>query len=148
MLVDILPGHGCWLHVAFIQLIPPQSYPPCCGSGNVQLRVRVHTPPSHDAVQVLHGPHGDQPPLTERKKNRIVFYMSVHSISKLKFKIPKFGKGIRQRNYQFFTQICGKKSKYEIVLLTSCVYQYTDYFLQIFVIISITNALVISILIV
>lgn len=51
--VTKLPGHFCVLHFLFSKSGPKleQSLPPSCGSGLVQVRVRVCSPPPQVSVQ-------------------------------------------------------------------------------------------------
>jgi len=53
------------MHCAESSSEPLHGFPFCCGTGSVQVRRRFLTPKSQVVEQSDHGPHCDQPPLTE-----------------------------------------------------------------------------------
>jgi hypothetical protein len=65
----LLPLQPLWWHFAWNSCLPWHLFPPCAGSGRVQLRTRVLTPESHVTEQELHLPQSDHLPCTKKFKS-------------------------------------------------------------------------------
>lgn len=56
------------LHICCSRAAPTQAWPPCCGPGLLQARVRSRMPPAQVTVQADHGDQGLQRPSTEGER--------------------------------------------------------------------------------
>lgn len=59
------------LHICCSVRSPTQAFPPCCGSGLLQTRVRSRMPPAQVTEQADHGDQGLQRPSTAGRAGRV-----------------------------------------------------------------------------
>lgn len=70
-MISVLPiGQAFLLHIWVSLASPTHSLPPNFGAGSLHRRLRVWRPPPQVRLQVSHGDHGPQLPLTTEKISR------------------------------------------------------------------------------
>lgn len=89
-------GQDLLLQVWMSLASPTHSFPPCFGSGSLQRRLRIWTPPPQVRVHVSHGDQGPQLPLTaDNKEKTLISFYDPYCISHLMVGWPELTRARR-----------------------------------------------------
>ena len=69
----VIPGHARSVHCLVSVLFPAQVFPPFCGGGSEQVRVRVVVPCPQDLLHAAQGDQAAQTPSTVRELEKEKF---------------------------------------------------------------------------